>query len=69
MNSKSYMEEVHLLIDEEMSEYLTWMHDGASSHIAQEAVLDLVRHEMVPSPWPASSPDLPPIETIYFMTK
>ncbi len=57
------------LIDEEIGEDLTWMHDNASLHTAPEPLQEIGHREITPIVWPACSPDLNLTETIWFMIK
>jgi hypothetical protein len=57
------------LIDEEIGEDLTWMHDNASPHRSPESLREQKKRDVPPIVWPACSSDLNPIETIWFIIK
>jgi transposase len=47
----------------------TWQHDNARPHTASESVMKKTGVTMLPVKWPARSPDLSPVETIWALVQ
>jgi hypothetical protein len=69
MDREGYSEHVLPLIIEHCGKEMDWMQDNASPHSCDHTMREIARLGLEPIPWPANSPDLNPIETLWFKMK
>jgi ketohexokinase/beta-glucosidase len=66
MDGAGYALRIIPLIADEITPGMHWMHDNSSVHTSNDATRELERRGLTPMSWPANSPDLNPIEAIWF---
>jgi transposase len=69
MNGKGYAEHILPHVAEHLSPDMTFMQDNASPHTCPDVECEMARLGLKPMESPANSPDLNPIETIWFKMK
>ncbi len=69
MDGKSYATHILPLIASHLRHDMVFMQDYTSTLSSDDATREMAPLSLGPIPWPANSPDLNPIETIWFKIK
>lgn len=69
MDGKGYCKPILPLIIEHCGKDMAWMQDNSSPHTCDDSLREIAHLGLEPISWPANSPDLNPIETLWFMMK